>query len=289
MNSKRLKPASFAILRRGMLAFLLSLRLSLLILLFVAFPPVHVDSAINSLPFYWEFINVDIEVLEDGDMLVTETQKYVFTAANTNERYRWIPLDQVDDIDNVRVHEEGKQLSATTGIKNNQLWIKWQHNLDPPESHTFVLTYRIRGGLRVYEDGDEVYWKAIFSGRSSTIESGKVTVRLPQSLADETVGYDSFGVHADERWVNFFVSVSNPPGECDGDDNSMTFTLWKDQVDTPLVCEITGSDTQCNVGGCVDFQKGDQITVESSFTDNCGIGGTRVHWNAEQVTNHVCK
>jgi len=88
---------------------------------------------------------------------------------------------------------------------------------------------------------------------------------------------------------DFYVSVSNPPGQCDGDDNSMTFTLRKEQAGTELVCEIAGSDTQCNAAGCVDYQKGDQITVEMSFTDNCGIGGTRVHWNAAQVTNHLCK
>ncbi len=28
----------------------------------------------ESAPFYWEFINVDIEVQENGDMLVTLTQ-----------------------------------------------------------------------------------------------------------------------------------------------------------------------------------------------------------------------
>ncbi len=74
MNRKSLKPASFAIFRRDMLTFLFSLRLSLLTLLFIAFLPVHVGSASNSSPFFWEFIDVDIEVLENGDMLVTEPQ-----------------------------------------------------------------------------------------------------------------------------------------------------------------------------------------------------------------------
>ena len=106
MNRKSLKPASFAIFRRDMLTFLFSLRLSLLTLLFIAFLPVHVGSASNSSPFFWEFIDVDIEVLENGDMLVTETQKYVFRAAHTNERYRWISLDKVDHIDNVQDRRE---------------------------------------------------------------------------------------------------------------------------------------------------------------------------------------
>ena len=44
-------------------------------------------------PFYWEYINVDIDVQENGDMWVTEVQRYVFTAPHTNQRYRWLPLD----------------------------------------------------------------------------------------------------------------------------------------------------------------------------------------------------
>ena len=199
--------------RRGVLAFLFSLRLSLLTLLFIAFLPVYVDSA----PFYWEFINVNIEVQENGDMLVTETQKYVFTAAHTNERYRWIPLDKVDRIDNVEVYEEERKLSATTGIEDNLLWIRWRHALSPPESHTFVLKYRVKGGLHIHDDSDQVYWKALFKDRAAPIQSGRVTVRLPASLAGQVLSYKSFGVAADAREVDdqtveFIPRGAVPPG-----------------------------------------------------------------------------
>ncbi|MCU0547210.1 MAG: hypothetical protein MUE44_34475 [Oscillatoriaceae cyanobacterium Prado104] len=43
-------------------------------------------AAAQQLPFYWDNINVAIEVQTNGDMLVTETQKYVFTADYNNER-----------------------------------------------------------------------------------------------------------------------------------------------------------------------------------------------------------
>ncbi|MEK0178938.1 hypothetical protein [Microcoleus anatoxicus] len=48
-------------------------------------------AAAQQVPFYWDNINVALEVQTNGDMLVTETQKYVFTAAYNNERYRYIP------------------------------------------------------------------------------------------------------------------------------------------------------------------------------------------------------
>jgi hypothetical protein len=169
-------------------------------------------------PFYWGFINVDISVQDNGDMLVTETQKYVFTAAHTNERYRWIPLDKVAAIESVEVLEEGQVLSATTGIENNQFWIKWQHELNPPESRTFLLKYRVVGGLHIHEDGDQVLWKALFKERDAPIQGGNVTVRLPESLAGQIIEINSFGAPSDAQTVDsqtvkFTVLEPLPPGE----------------------------------------------------------------------------
>ncbi|MCI5131835.1 MAG: hypothetical protein D3904_09985, partial [Candidatus Electrothrix sp. EH2] len=68
----------------------------------------------KSPPFYWDFINVLIDVQENGDMLVTETQKYVFTGPHSNERYRYIPLDKVDGIDQIEVYEGEEKLPFST-------------------------------------------------------------------------------------------------------------------------------------------------------------------------------
>ncbi len=65
-------------------------------------------AAAQQLPYYWDNINVIIDVQTNGDMLVTETQKYVFTAEYTNERYRYIPLDKVDEIKDVTVTENNQ-------------------------------------------------------------------------------------------------------------------------------------------------------------------------------------
>ena len=81
---------------------LVGLLLSLLVLIpLVALPSPAL--AADSAPFYWAVINVDIDVQDNGDMLITETQKYVFTAPCTDERYRWIPLDKVDGPDRLSV------------------------------------------------------------------------------------------------------------------------------------------------------------------------------------------
>ncbi|MFM7423858.1 MAG: hypothetical protein ACKO7W_02440, partial [Elainella sp.] len=69
--------------------------------------------AAAEVPFYWKSIDVEIDVQPNGDMWVTETQNYVFTAKHTNERYRYIPLDKVDEITDVTVTEKGQLLAAT--------------------------------------------------------------------------------------------------------------------------------------------------------------------------------
>ena len=172
----------------------------------------------KSPPFYWDFINVLIDVQENGDMLITETQKYVFTGPHSNERYRYIPLNKVDGIDQIEVFEGEEKLAAQTDVKNGQHWIKWRHELNPPESHTFVLKYRVKGGIQVHGEEDWVYVKAIFKDRSAPIESGQVTVRLPDALAGKVSSFKSFGVPAearqvDERTVEFISHGVLPPGK----------------------------------------------------------------------------
>ena len=88
--------------------------------------------AAQQLPFYWDNINVTIDVQTNGDMLVTEKQKYVFTADYNTERYRYIPLGKVDEIKDITVAENNQIIPSSTGIENNELWIGWQHQLKAP-------------------------------------------------------------------------------------------------------------------------------------------------------------
>jgi hypothetical protein len=211
------------------------MKLLTLILAMLVSVSTQIVSAQEPSPFYWEFIHVEIDVQENGDMLVTETQKYVFTASYTNKRYRWLPLDKVDHIENVEVFEGDRKLSVTTGNKKNQQWIRWQHALNPPESHTFVIKYRVKGGLQIDNSEDKVYWKAIFKERAAPILSGKVTVRLPAILAKKIRNFKSFGVPADARQIDTrtfeFVSRGAMPA---GEEMEVLVTFPHGLLDVPL-------------------------------------------------------
>ncbi len=69
----------------------LSSILCLFLGLAIALTTAQINLALAStIPFYWEFMNVDLDVQTNGDMWVTETQKYVFESDYSNQRYRYI-------------------------------------------------------------------------------------------------------------------------------------------------------------------------------------------------------
>jgi len=153
-------------------------------------------------PFYWDFINVDLALQPDGDLLVSETQSYTFTEDHSEQRYRYIPLDRVDRITDVAVYEGDEQIAAQTGIEDNNYWIRWRHDLEAPESHTFVIKYRVIGSVRDYGDSRQIHWRALFPDRNADIKQGKVTVEVPDALAGDLISFESTGVNAIKTRIN---------------------------------------------------------------------------------------
>jgi hypothetical protein len=161
---------------------------------------------IATLPFYkytqaaeiqsasFDSIHVNIDILSNSDMKITETQKYSFLEGTFHYGYRWIPLDEVGSIDRVQVYEDGrpyvrnpavrrwidnyKQTGESpagdyyayyTWIEDNKLWIGWWYPETKGGSRTFDIRYVVHGGLWLHDDGDQLYWRAIFGGRDEAI------------------------------------------------------------------------------------------------------------------------
>jgi len=168
--------------------------------------------------FYWDFINVDINVQSNGNMLITENQKYVFTKPGENQRYRYIPLDKVDKITEVSVLEDNRKINFESGIENNQLWIKWKHPLNPPEEHIFTLKYRVIGGLSFDNETYKVDWKAIFQKRNASIRGANVKITFPENLSKDIQIFRSYGVSTkaekiDTKTVEFVSKKSINTGQ----------------------------------------------------------------------------
>ena len=164
-------------------------------------------------PFYWDSIDVDIALQPNGDLLITETQTYTFTDDHTNQRYRYIPLDRIDQITDVAVYEDEERMPVQTGTENGQYWIRWQHDLNPPESHEFAIEYRVIGGVRIQGDTNKLYWRALFAERNADIKRSRITVRLPEALAGKVTRFSSHGGASSDRQIaptTFEFTVDGP-------------------------------------------------------------------------------
>lgn len=170
-------------------------------------------------PFHWNHINVDIDVQENGDMLITEEQEYEFTADYTNQRYRYIPLAKIGDITDVTVTENNQIIPSQTKIQDGKFWINWQHQLKAPEIHTFVLKYRVVDGLMVDPQTDtRVKWEAVFPNRTARVDKANVQVRLPLILAGKVTDFSALGMinkvrKIDSRTFDFTVNQAIQPSQ----------------------------------------------------------------------------
>lgn len=209
-------------------------------------------------PFYWDFINVDIALESNGDMVVTETQQYTFTADHTTQRYRYIPLDRVDRIADVTVYEGETPIPAETGVENDQYWIRWQHDLAAPESHTFKVQYRVVGGIQLFGSNSRLHWRAIFPERDTDIEQAQVTVHVPTALAGNVKHFRSRGVEATERQVDpttFELTADAPLAPGEYLDVQMSFPTGILTLENAQ--EYSGSDR--------DFTRGDIVTMAMAW------------------------
>jgi len=155
-------------------------------------------------------------------MVITEAQKLVYTSGTFHYANRSIPMDKVTAIGDVAVWEDARQYPLNLAVavwirerqktggapggetyafdtwidKNGQFWIGWWFPETRNRSRTFYVRYTVKGGLRISDSGDQVYWKAIFKDRDVPINSGKVTVHFPQDLPREEVQITSYAVAA---------------------------------------------------------------------------------------------
>ena len=94
--------------------------------------------------------------------------------------------------------------------------IRWGHrSVNAPETLTFVLRYRVRGGLRLGEERDAVIWEALSvnRGAGAIMDRVTVTVRLPpvhirQIQEIQAWGSDSLVQRPDPRTVKYILTES---------------------------------------------------------------------------------
>ena len=173
-------------------------RLRWLVLLAVLALPVLAGTAqAQEKQYHWTRFDVNIEVLPSGDFTVEEIQTIAFTSGEFHFGFRNIPTDRLEAIRDVEVWEGNRQYAPGHGgdytfetyTESGQFYIKWYFPYTSNSEHTFTLRYRVVGGLRYYEGGDQLYWKAVYADRGAPVYASTVTVRLPNVPGDPVAAY----------------------------------------------------------------------------------------------------
>lgn len=131
--------------------------------------------------------DVELQVLSGGDLLVTETVSPRFEGA-WNGIERLIPVEYQTPqgfnysllLDRVTVmDEQGTPLTFESSrerhYRNLKIWIPGATDA----ARTFVLKYRVRNGLKFFEDHDELYWNVTGDEWDVPIEQASVRIILP--------------------------------------------------------------------------------------------------------------
>lgn len=184
--------------------------------------------------------DVGIAVQSNGDFRVTETQDITYPSGTFTRAARTININNVTDIKDVAVSEGTRNYTqaqggttANTFITTRKttagdkfLQVDWFYAQAAGQTRTFVISYTVVGGLRIYDNGDIADWQALGNALSANVTASTVTVTLPQAVADTSmIKTDSRGAAAqaavvDARTVRF---TAGPVGKADGLEVKVTF------------------------------------------------------------------
>lgn len=140
----------------------------------------------------WERFDVNLELLPDGTLRVVQTERIRFNGS-FQRAFREIPLDRVTSITEVQVGEPGRDYrpgynqpeTYAVTRSNDRVRIDWWFPRTTNDVRTFVIRYRVTGAIRVYPDGDQVYWTAVPADRPGSVQEASATLTLPEAVAPD--------------------------------------------------------------------------------------------------------
>lgn len=192
--------------------------------------------------YHYQSIDVDIKILENSDLVISEKLTFAFTSGEFHYGYRWISTDRVESIDSVEVWEGerryelnpavrkwidtrrerggspgGDNYAYYTWVHKNQLWVAWWFPRTENARRTIELRYRVHGALGIGATTDRLYWQAIFGDRDTFVSSSRVTVHLPEPIPIDRLSIQTYGVPAVRKMIDDstvqFITGRVPAGE----------------------------------------------------------------------------
>jgi hypothetical protein len=138
----------------------------------------------------WQRFDADLAWQTDGSVVATELQTIDFHGTY-QQGFRVIPLDRTTGVTDISVNQvdgSGRSvpLSYTTSAEQDGLRVTWNFAPVTNGSSTFVLRYTAHGATRVYPDGDQLDWVAVYADRPGPVAASTVTMHLPGEVTPST-------------------------------------------------------------------------------------------------------
>ncbi len=177
--------------------------------------------------YHYQSVDVDISILGNSDLLITEKLAFAFTSGDFHYGYRSIPTDRLESIEDVEVWEGDRKYELNPEVRHwidirrekggspggdnyayatwrhgDQFWVAWWFPRTENATRTIALRYRVRGALRIYATADQLYWKPIFADRDTYISFSRVTVHLPTPVPTDQLVISTYGVPAAKKMMD---------------------------------------------------------------------------------------
>ncbi len=155
------------------------------------------SAAAQTKSFYWERFDVEMTLLENGDMEVVETQVLNFSGAPFTFGYGAILTGSAgnnDNITNIQLREgdlnyveSSSNAPGTFELSRSSSEVRIDWYFEPALGRrTYTFSYTVKGGVIVGTldegSGDQIFWKAIPSDHPGRIQDSTVTIHLPEGV-----------------------------------------------------------------------------------------------------------
>jgi uncharacterized membrane protein len=207
--------------------------LALVLVIALLWPTSSVGAQSKSV--YAKDYDVDVTVLQTGELRVLETLNMEFQGGPFTYGFRVINTDRLDDIKDIEVWEGNQRYEpSSSGSPNTysafhdsdgNVEVRWYYPSTTNAARTFTIGYTVEGAVRRYDEGDEVWWMAVHDDHPYPIRGSRVTLQLPEGVTintrDDGKGYvaESDGVAAevtvspDRRTMTAVATEALDPGD----------------------------------------------------------------------------
>jgi Predicted membrane protein len=161
----------------------------LCLLLFLAVTSVStqpVQAAAHEKSYHATIFDEHITIQNDGSLLVAEQVTFQFVGGPFTTVYRDLPLDKTDGIQVVQASMDdasatgiADNVSVGAASQGNQTEVQWFFDGISDETHTFYLTYLVKGVIQQQPGADWLAWLALPTSHEYTIDQSTITISYP--------------------------------------------------------------------------------------------------------------